>query len=321
MAARNLRRRLLRWLGVAVLLFFAGTILPVVALRYIDPWTSAFMIDARVDALLARDFDFSNSYEWRDLEEISPHAAIAVIASEDQQFAFHDGFDFKSIRQAMRSNAKGRKLRGASTITQQVAKNLFLWKGRSYVRKGLEAWFTVLIEWIWPKERTLEIYLNIAQFGNGIWGVESAAQHFFHKSARRLTRRESATLAAVLPNPIIYRVDAPSATVATRLDAAPDARAGRPGLPEPVRGKRRCRSGSAPRSHGEETLGEEAVVAGGRRTGHLLCAWTNGLLGGRREPLRRRTDRARTLGRRQGLRLLRRQGRNRAGLRNRARAF
>lgn len=218
MAARNLRRRLLRWLGAAVLLFLAVTVLPVLALRYVNPWTSAFMIGARVDALLAGDFHFSNSYEWRDLEEISPHAAIAVIASEDQQFAFHDGFDFKSIREAMRNNARGRKVRGASTITQQVAKNLFLWRGRSYLRKGLEAWYTVLIERFWPKERTLEIYLNIAQFGNGIWGVEAAAQHFFHKSARRLTRRESATLAAVLPNPIIYRVDAPSAAVASRRD-------------------------------------------------------------------------------------------------------
>jgi monofunctional biosynthetic peptidoglycan transglycosylase len=218
MAARNLRRRLLRWLAIGVLAFLAATVLPVLALRWIDPWTSAFMIDARVDALLSRNFSFSNDYRWRNLEEISPHAAIAMIASEDQQFAFHDGFDFKSMRQAMRSNARGHKVRGASTITQQVAKNLFLWSGRSYLRKGLEAWFTVLIEWLWPKERTLEIYLNIAQFGRGIWGVEAAAQHFFHKSASRLTRRESATLSAVLPNPIIYRVDAPSATVASHRD-------------------------------------------------------------------------------------------------------
>lgn len=216
MAARNLRRRLLRWLGLAVVVFLAVTVLPVLALRWVNPWTSTFMIDARLEALLARDLSFSNEYEWRDLEAISPHAAIAVIAAEDQQFAFHDGFDFKSIRQAMRSNARGRKVRGASTITQQVAKNLFLWKGRSYFRKGLEAWYTVLIERLWPKERTLEIYLNIAQFGRGVWGAEAAAQHFFHKSARRLTRRESATLAAVLPNPLIYRVDAPSVMVASR---------------------------------------------------------------------------------------------------------
>jgi monofunctional biosynthetic peptidoglycan transglycosylase len=218
MAAAKLRRRLLRGIGLGVLIFLAGTVLPVLLLRWINPWTSAFMLDARIDALLARDFSFSNDYRWRDLEDISPHAAIAMIASEDQQFAFHDGFDFKSMRQAMRSNARGHKVRGASTITQQVAKNLFLWKGRSYFRKGLEAWFTVLIEWIWPKERTLEIYLNIAQFGRGVWGVEAAAQRFFRKSAARLTRRESATLSAVLPNPIIYRADAPSATVASHRD-------------------------------------------------------------------------------------------------------
>lgn len=218
MAGRPLRRRLLRWSGAAVLLFLMLTIVPVLALRWADPWTSAFMIDARIAALLARDFSFSNDYQWRDLEEISPHAAVAMIASEDQQFAFHAGFDFKSIRAALRSNAHGRKVRGASTITQQVAKNLFLWKGRSYLRKGLEAWFTVLIEWLWPKERTLEVYLNIAQFGRSTWGVEAAAERFFHKSARRLTRRESALLSAVLPNPLLYRVEAPSRLVISHRD-------------------------------------------------------------------------------------------------------
>ncbi len=220
MTARSLRRCLLRWLGVALLLFAAITVLPVLALRYLDPWSSAFMIETRVAAVFAGDFKFRNDFRWRALEEISPHAAIAVIASEDQQFAFHDGFDFKSIREAIRSNARGHRVRGASTITQQVAKNLFLWRGRSYLRKGLEAWFTVLIERFWPKERTLEIYLNVAQFGPGIWGVEAAAQRFYHKSARRLTRRESATLAAVLPNPLLLRADAPSASVIARRNWA-----------------------------------------------------------------------------------------------------
>ncbi len=135
------------------------------------------------------------------LEQISPHAAIAVIASEDQQFPFHAGFDFNSIREAVRASEQGKKLRGASTISQQVAKNLFLWSGHSFVRKGLEAYFTVLIEALWPKERILEMYLNIAQFGDGIYGVQAAAQRFWHKPARSLSSAEAALLAAVLPNP------------------------------------------------------------------------------------------------------------------------
>jgi monofunctional biosynthetic peptidoglycan transglycosylase len=141
-----------------------------------------------------------------------------VIASEDQQFPFHAGFDFKSIREAVRAHEQGRKLRGASTITQQVAKNLFLWSGRSLVRKGLEALITVMIETLWPKERILEVYLNIVQFGRGIYGVEAAAQHFFHQHAARLTRAQSALLAVVLPNPLRLRVDAPSSYVLAQRD-------------------------------------------------------------------------------------------------------
>jgi len=139
------------------------------------------------------------------------------VASEDQQFPFHAGFDFKSIRESVRASEHGKKLRGASTISQQVAKNLFLWNG-GFVRKGLEAYFTILIEAMWPKERILEVYLNIAQFGNGVYGVEAAARHFFHKPAARLTSSEAALLAAVLPNPIRFRVDRPSLYVLTRRD-------------------------------------------------------------------------------------------------------
>jgi monofunctional biosynthetic peptidoglycan transglycosylase len=155
-------------------------------------------------------------YTWVDLEQISPHAAIAVIAAEDQQFPFHAGFDFKSIRDAIRTNSRGRRVRGASTISQQVAKNLFLWSGRSYLRKGLEAYFTVLIEWLWPKERILEVYLNIAEFGPGTYGMEAAARRYYRKPAAALSRRESATLAAVLPNPRTFKVQAPSRYVIER---------------------------------------------------------------------------------------------------------
>jgi len=171
------------------------------------------MVTAHVNALMHAEFSYHTSYNWVELERISPHAAIAVIASEDQQFPFHAGFDFKAIRKAIRHNAKNRKVRGASTISQQVAKNLFLWSGHSWVRKGLEVWLTVLIETLWPKERILEVYLNIAQFGKGIYGIQAAAQSFFHKDAARLTRREAALLAATLPNPKIMRANAPSAYV------------------------------------------------------------------------------------------------------------
>ena len=205
-----------KWLGIAALGFIVLSAAAVLALRWIDPWTTAFMAEARAGAWLRLDFSYSNHYRWVDLDDISPHAAIAVIASEDQQFPFHAGFDFKSIREAIRHNAHSRKVRGASTISQQVAKNLFLWSGRSWLRKGLEAWFTVLIEAFWPKERILEVYLNVAEFGPGIWGVEAASQGFFRKPAARLTRAQSATLAAVLPNPNLMHADRPSAYVAAR---------------------------------------------------------------------------------------------------------
>jgi len=208
----------LRWLALTAAGCLALTAGPVLLLRYVDPWTSAFMIAARKDALLARDFDYTNRYEWRDVEQISPHAAVAVIASEDQRFPEHSGFDVESIRKAMAHNARSDRTRGASTITQQVAKNLFLWRGRSYLRKGLEAYFTVLIEALWPKRRILEVYLNIAEFGRATYGVEAAAQRYFNRPAARLNREQGAMLAAVLPNPIRFRVDRPSRYVLQRRD-------------------------------------------------------------------------------------------------------
>jgi monofunctional biosynthetic peptidoglycan transglycosylase len=216
-------RRLLRWTFTAVVAVFLVTALPVVAMRWMDPWYSAFMLDAALDASRAGKQRYQTDFRWRDLERISPHAAVAVIAAEDQFFPFHTGFDFKSIRDAVRSNdaqakRKRPKVRGASTISQQVAKNLFLWSGRSYVRKGLEAYFTLLIELTWPKERILEVYLNIAQFGDGIYGVEAAGQRFYRMPAAKLGRYEAATLAAVLPNPITFKVNAPSAYVTKRRD-------------------------------------------------------------------------------------------------------
>jgi monofunctional biosynthetic peptidoglycan transglycosylase len=176
------------------------------------------MLETRLQAMSEGDRTYRTDYSWVSLENISSHAAIAVIASEDQQFPFHAGFDLNSIRESVRASERGKKLRGASTISQQVAKNLFLWSGRSYFRKGAEAWMTVLIEAMWPKERILEMYLNIAEFGKGIYGVEAAARRFYHKPAARLTSSEAAVLAAVLPNPIKMHADRPSAYVLSRRD-------------------------------------------------------------------------------------------------------
>jgi monofunctional glycosyltransferase len=205
-----------KWSLVAVIALIVVTALPVLLMRWWNPFSSAFMLNASI--VHASEKSYATRYEWVDFEKISPHAAIAVVAAEDQQFPFHDGFDFESIRDAMEENAKRRRPRGASTISQQVAKNLFLWNGGGYVRKGMEAWFTVLIESLWPKERILEVYLNIAQFGRGVFGVEAASRKFFRKPASRLTPAEAATLAAVLPNPIRMRVDRPSRYVQSRRD-------------------------------------------------------------------------------------------------------
>ena len=206
--------RFFRWTLLAVLVLVALTAVPVLLMRWWNPFSSAFMLNASF--VHSGEKDYATRYSWVDLEKISPNVALAVIASEDQQFPFHTGFDFKSIREAVRQNAHRKRPRGASTISQQVAKNLFLWNGGGYVRKGMEAWLTVLIELMWPKERILEVYLNVAQFGRGIFGVEAASRHFYRKPAANLTRAEAATLAAVLPNPIKLRADRPSAYVASR---------------------------------------------------------------------------------------------------------
>jgi monofunctional biosynthetic peptidoglycan transglycosylase len=210
------RRRWARRLLLVLIAPFVAGLLCVMALRWLPPPTSAFMIAARVQALQSGDSRYHTRYQWVPLEQISGHAAIAVIAAEDQQFPFHTGFDFRSIREAVRRNSEGQRVRGASTISQQVAKNLLLWSGGGYFRKGLEAGATLLIEWLWPKERILEMYLNIAQFGHGVYGVEAAAQQFFHRPARGLNREQSALLAAVLPNPEHFRVEAPSVYVSSR---------------------------------------------------------------------------------------------------------
>jgi monofunctional glycosyltransferase len=208
----------LRWCAAGLLAWVLVTATPVLLLRWLRPLTSAFMLEAQVAAWRAQQRSYHTDFRWVSLEQISPHAAIAVIASEDQQFPFHTGFDLNSIREAVRESERGKRLRGASTISQQVAKNLFLWPGHSFVRKGLEAYFTVLIETLWPKERILEMYLNVAQFGDGIYGVQAAAQRFWHKPALRLSSSEAALLAAALPTPLRLHADRPSRYLLLRRD-------------------------------------------------------------------------------------------------------
>jgi monofunctional biosynthetic peptidoglycan transglycosylase len=210
-------QRLSRYAAIAAGGMILLSMTQVLLLRWVDPRTSAFMISARVGSWFDGDpRPLHLRREWRDYQHISPQLALAVVASEDQRLLEHHGFDFTQIQKAMDDAERGGRARGASTISQQVAKNLFLWSGRSWLRKGLEAWYTVLIEALWSKRRILEVYLNIAQFGHGVYGAEAAAQTFFGKPAARLTGAEAARLAAVLPNPEQRRADAPGAYVLRR---------------------------------------------------------------------------------------------------------
>ena len=213
---KGLLARLLRGLAIAIAAWAAVTVATVVALRWLDPPTTAFILQGRVAELVAPTPGYRYAHEWRDWDRISKHAALAVVAAEDQRFPSHHGFDFKQIDKALQDRERGRRVRGASTISQQVAKNLFLWPGQSWFRKGLEAGLTVLIEAAWPKQRILEVYLNVAEFGRGTWGVQAASRRFFRKDAERLTRAEAALLAAVLPAPKRFRADAPSNYVRRR---------------------------------------------------------------------------------------------------------
>jgi monofunctional biosynthetic peptidoglycan transglycosylase len=216
MAARSWPGRLLRSALGVLAACVGASILVVLLLRWIDPPFTAFMAETQLSAWLKHDTSYASTHRWVDLAQISPNLALAVIASEDQKFPEHWGFDVEAIEKAYQLNQHSHKVRGASTISQQVAKNLFLWSGRSYFRKGLEAYFTILIEACWPKRRILEVYLNSAEFGLGTYGAEAAAQRFFHRPASRLTRSDAALLAAVLPNPEHFSAAAPTAYLERR---------------------------------------------------------------------------------------------------------
>ncbi len=209
MARRAWPLRLARAVALGLLAVAVASLLPVVAFRWLPVPVTSFMIQDRIAAWRADGPGWPLRHDWVRWAEISPQAALAVIAAEDQRFLQHSGFDFDAIDKALTDARHGGRKRGASTISQQVAKNLFLWPGRSWVRKGLEAWFTVWIELAWPKQRILEVYLNSAEFGRGIWGIEAASRHYFGIPASRLGASQAALLAAALPAPKRYRVERP----------------------------------------------------------------------------------------------------------------
>lgn len=212
---RSLWGRLLRWLLASLAALVLLSALIVGSLRWVDPPTTAFMLQHQWSSRPAIG-TIPVNHEWVPRQQISAHAALAMIAAEDQRFLDHRGFDFRSIRAAIDEYRDGGRLRGASTLSQQVAKNVFLWPERSMTRKVTEAYLTVLIEALWPKERILEVYLNVAQFGPNVYGVGAASRIYFDKPAAELTAGEAALLAAVLPGPVRYRVAAPSDYVRAR---------------------------------------------------------------------------------------------------------
>lgn len=198
------------------LFFVLGSIILVGLLRYFPAPTSAFMLHRHIEDYQKNRAFLAINQSWVERQQISNHAFSAVIAAEDQRFFIHSGFDTDAILLALDSYLAGGKLRGASTISQQVAKNLFLSPARAFWRKGLEIWFTVLIEALWDKRRILEMYLNIAEFGDHLFGIEAASRHYFGIPARRLSIKQAALLAATLPNPLAYKADNPSDYVLTK---------------------------------------------------------------------------------------------------------
>ncbi len=205
--------RVLGWLWRALLVFVIGSVALTVLYKFVPVPLTWTMIDRKLHTT-SEDTDLH--YDWTPYEAVAPDMALAVVAAEDQRFPAHFGFDYKAMNNALKNNWRGRRIKGASTISQQVAKNVFLWQGRSYFRKGLEAWFTVLIEVIWGKKRILEVYLNVAETGPMTFGVEAAAQRYYGKSAAQLTRTEAARIAAVLPNPNRFLIARPSGYVRRR---------------------------------------------------------------------------------------------------------
>ena len=208
-------KKILNFIKKALLWFFGLSILSVLILKWVPVPITPLMVIRIVES----KFDDSEtvfSHDWEPLENISPNLQKAVIASEDANFLNHNGFDFNAIQKAFKNNEKGKRIKGGSTISQQTAKNVFLWQGRSYLRKGLEAYFTVLIELVWGKERIMEVYLNSIEMGNGVYGAQEAARHWYSTTASNLTVKEAAGIAAILPNPRKFKASNSSSYINNR---------------------------------------------------------------------------------------------------------
>ena len=210
------RRRGWRWLLIVPFVLVLFSVLQVLVLRFVDPPFSMVMAADQAGRWIHGPDRSLVAYDWVDRGQMAACLPISLVAAEDQQFPFHRGFDLDAIAKARRHNERGGKVRGASTISQQVAKNLFLWQGRSWLRKGLEAWYTALIELFWPKQRIIEMYANIAEFGPGVYGAQAASRRFFGRDAARLSAGQCARLAAVLPSPRRYNAATPGPYVQRR---------------------------------------------------------------------------------------------------------
>ncbi|SDO21401.1 monofunctional biosynthetic peptidoglycan transglycosylase [Vreelandella arcis] len=214
-ALRRLASWLWWWVWRGVFLFVALSVSLVMLFRVVPPPGSMVMVERKIQSWVYSE-PIRLHQEWRGWEELASSAKVAVIAAEDQRFPNHHGFDFVELRRALEASRDGGRLRGASTLSQQTAKNVFLWTGRSWIRKGFEAWFTVLIELLWGKQRILEVYLNVAEWDTGVFGLEAAAQHYFGVSASALTDRQASLLAAILPSPLTRSASQPSPQVEQR---------------------------------------------------------------------------------------------------------
>lgn len=184
-------------------------------MRWIDPFFSSIMLQRQIEAFLDGEFKFIKN-SWINYDEVSMYVPLALIAAEDQNFPNHYGFDFEQIKKALKENAHRKRIRGASTISQQLAKNLFLWEGKSFIRKGIEAYFTLLIETLWDKKRIIEVYMNIIELGDMTFGVASASENYLKKDASKLSSAQAALIASVLPNPKRFQIARPSGYVRAR---------------------------------------------------------------------------------------------------------
>ena len=204
-----------RFIWKSFLWFLAISVFLVVIFKWIPVPITPLMVSRAIENKLDGK-EMILSHDWVSLDQISPNLQKAVISSEDGNFLKHNGFDFKALKKAFVNNNKGKKLKGGSTISQQTAKNIFLWQGRSYIRKGLEAYFTILIELIWGKERIMEVYLNSIEMGVGVYGAEAASQHYYQTPAINLTRMQAASIAAILPNPLKFKATNSSSYILRR---------------------------------------------------------------------------------------------------------